>query len=79
MLKTKDIRVRDPYIVNEGGVYYMYATTCFEAWGKDQKWNTSLCHPWASAPISVLAEDILPAHPEYGKIVYKKNSDGGMK
>lgn len=48
------------------------ATTCFEAWGKDQKWNTSLCHPWASAPISVLAEDILPAHPEYGKIVYKK-------
>lgn len=34
------------------------ATTCFEAWGKDQKWNTSLCHPWASAPIIVLLEDI---------------------
>lgn len=34
------------------------ATTCFEAWGKDQKWNTSLCHPWASSPISVLIEDI---------------------
>ena len=48
------------------------ATTCFEAWGKDQKWNTSLCHPWASAPISVLAEDVLPALPRYGRIVYKK-------
>ncbi len=35
------------------------ATTCFEAWGKEQKWNTSLCHPWASAPISVLIEGIL--------------------
>lgn len=49
------------------------ATTCFEAWGKDQKWNTSLCHPWASAPISVLAEDILPKHPELGRIVYRKS------
>ncbi len=47
------------------------ATTCFEAWGKEQKWNTSLCHPWASAPISVLAEDILPNHPELGRIVYR--------
>lgn len=35
------------------------ATTCFEAWGKDQKWNTSLCHAWASAPIIALTEDIL--------------------
>ncbi|MDE6723087.1 MAG: family 78 glycoside hydrolase catalytic domain, partial [Eubacterium sp.] len=26
------------------------ATTCFEAWGKDKKWNTSLFHPWACAP-----------------------------
>lgn len=48
------------------------ATTCFEAWGKDQKWNTSLCHPWASGPISVLAEDILPNMPEVGKLVYNK-------
>ncbi|MBE6611535.1 MAG: alpha-L-rhamnosidase [Ruminococcaceae bacterium] len=40
------------------------ATTCFEAWGKDQKWNTSLCHPWASAPISVLIEDILGVTPK---------------
>ena len=47
------------------------ATTCFEAWGKDQKWNTSLCHPWASAPISVLAEDIIPNLSGVGEIIYK--------
>lgn len=49
------------------------ATTCFEAWGKDKKWNTSLCHPWAVAPVSVLAEDILPNMPETGIIIYKNN------
>ena len=40
------------------------ATTCFEAWGKDQKWNTSLCHAWASAPIPVLIEDIIGLKPD---------------
>ena len=35
------------------------ATTCFEAWGKEQKWNTSLCHPWGSAPIPIIIEDLL--------------------
>jgi len=40
------------------------ATSCFEAWGKEQKWNTSLCHPWASAPITVLIEDICGWHPD---------------
>ena len=34
------------------------ASTCFEAWGKEQKWNTSLCHPWASAPIIAIFEDL---------------------
>ncbi len=33
------------------------ATTCFEAWGKEQKWNTSLCHPWASSPVIILVEE----------------------
>ncbi len=33
------------------------ATTLFEAWGKEQKSNTSLCHPWASAPIIALCHD----------------------
>ena len=31
------------------------ATSCFEAWGKEQKHNTSLCHPWASTPIILLS------------------------
>jgi hypothetical protein len=39
------------------------ATTCFEAWGKQQKWNTSLCHPWASAPIIIIIEDIMGIKP----------------
>lgn len=34
------------------------ATTTFEAWGKAQKWNTSLFHPWATAPLIVFAKDI---------------------
>ena len=57
----KDIMLN--MLVNEGehGWVNMLregATTCFEAWGKDQKWNTSLCHPWASAPISIIIEDL---------------------
>lgn len=49
------------------------ATTCFEAWGKEQKWNTSLCHPWASSPIPVLIEDIAgikPAKPGWEEISF---------
>lgn len=34
------------------------ATTTFEAWGKEQKWNTSLCHPWATAPAIVFADGV---------------------
>lgn len=30
------------------------ATTAYEAWGKDQKKNTSLCHPWSVSPILIL-------------------------
>ncbi|MBQ9116277.1 MAG: hypothetical protein IJY04_04590, partial [Clostridia bacterium] len=52
-------------MVREGG------TACFEAWGKDKKWNTSLCHPWASSPVPVLIEDILPLHPELGSVEHK--------
>ena len=33
------------------------ATTTFESWGKKQKWNTSLFHPWATAPLIVFAKD----------------------
>lgn len=35
------------------------ATTTFEAWGKDQKWNTSLFHPWATAPLIILSKNTL--------------------
>lgn len=42
------------------------ATACFETWGKDQKWNTSLCHPWASSPISLIIEDIAGVKPVSG-------------
>lgn len=34
------------------------ATTTFEAWGKDQKHNTSLFHPWATTPIIIIMEDL---------------------
>lgn len=40
------------------------ATTCFEAWGKEQKWNTSLCHPWACAPVSFFIERIAGIRPD---------------
>lgn len=36
------------------------ATTTFEAWGKDDKWNCSLFHPWASGPVIIFAENTLP-------------------
>ena len=40
------------------------ATTCYEAWGKEQKINTSLCHPWASSPIIAIIEDIAGICPQ---------------
>ncbi|MCF6285038.1 MAG: family 78 glycoside hydrolase catalytic domain, partial [Candidatus Hydrogenedentes bacterium] len=39
------------------------ATTCMEAWGPDQKWNTSWCHPWSSSPIYIIAEHVLGLSP----------------
>lgn len=48
------------------------ATTCWEAWGADQKWNTSLCHAWACAPIPVLAEDV-------AGIVPDPSAEGGFR
>lgn len=43
------------------------ASSCFEAWGKDKKANTSLCHPWASAPIILITEEILGINYHDGK------------
>ena len=36
------------------------ATTTFEAWGKEQKKNTSLFHPWATAPLIVFSDHVRP-------------------
>lgn len=33
------------------------ATRTYEAWGKDEKWNTSLFHPWSTAPLLILYEE----------------------
>ena len=64
-------RYEDAYhlIINESAHGWVQmlrddATACLEAWGKDQKWNTSLCHPWASAPISVIIEELAGIHPD---------------
>lgn len=46
------------HMIRDGG------TCCMEAWGKDLKFNTSFCHPWASAPIVVLIEDLLGVSPD---------------
>lgn len=40
-------------MINEG------ATTAFEAWGKEQKWNTSLFHPWSVAPLVIFNKDYI--------------------
>lgn len=50
-------------LVNDGPHGWMNmiregATTCMEAWGKDRKWNTSLCHPWGTSPISIIIEEL---------------------
>ncbi|MDT8391997.1 MAG: family 78 glycoside hydrolase catalytic domain [Lentisphaeria bacterium] len=40
------------------------ATTCMEAWAPDLKWNTSWCHPWSSAPIAMIAHEVMGVSPE---------------
>jgi len=39
------------------------ATTCLEAWAPDLKWNTSWCHPWSSAPIGMIAHELIGLRP----------------
>lgn len=39
------------------------ATACMEAWGPDQKWNTSWLHPWASCPVYLVAQYVMGLHP----------------
>lgn len=50
------------------------ATTCMEAWGPDQKWNTSWCHPWSSSPIYLTAQRVMglrPAEPGWKRIRFE--------
>jgi len=47
------------------------ATTCMEAWGPDQKWNTSWLHPWSSSPIYLIVEYVMglsPGEPGWQRI-----------
>jgi alpha-L-rhamnosidase len=58
------------------------ATTCFEAWSKDLKWNTSLCHPWASAPIPLLIEEIFgikPAAPGWTQVRFSPRMPDSLR
>jgi hypothetical protein len=58
------------------------ATTCFEAWSKELKWNTSLCHPWASAPIPLLIEEIIglkPAEPGWKQVCFTPHIPAALK
>jgi len=50
------------------------ATTCMEAWGPEQKWNTSWCHPWSSGPVYLIAERVVglrPAEPGWRRIAFE--------
>ncbi|MCD8105157.1 MAG: family 78 glycoside hydrolase catalytic domain [Lachnospiraceae bacterium] len=40
------------------------ASASFEVWGKEQKWNTSLCHGWSSGFIPLFIEEIAGLHPD---------------
>ena len=51
------------FITNEGKHGWMNmikngATTLFEAWDKNEKWNTSLFHPWGCSPLLIYYEDL---------------------
>ena len=82
---TKYGRYEQAYrlIISEGERTWMNmvhegATSCFEAWGKEQKWNTSLCHPWASTPVIMLVEDFAGVKYENGEIRMNPQNIGGL-
>ncbi|MDX9753494.1 MAG: family 78 glycoside hydrolase catalytic domain [bacterium] len=57
------------------------ATACLEAWGPDQKWNTSWCHPWASCPIFLTANEVMglkPAAPGWDEIHFFPKPPRGL-
>ncbi len=40
------------------------ATACFESWGRERKWNASLCHAWASGPVPLIIEELAGFRPD---------------
>jgi len=40
------------------------ATSTFEAWGLNQKWNTSLCHPFTASPAYFYIGEIMGIKPD---------------
>ena len=63
LVKCGEQKLAEELALDEGAWRLMLAegaTTTFEAWGKEQKWNTSLFHPWATAPVIVFAKDAIP-------------------
>jgi len=58
------------------------ATTCFEAWSKELKINTSLCHPWASAPVPIVIEHIIglkPAAPGWKQVQFRPHLPASLQ
>lgn len=61
MLRTEDIRIRDPYIVAHGGKYYLYSSTPINEQMSDHSvyvYVSEDCHTWAEPkPIFTIPAD----------------------
>ena len=58
------------------------ATTCMEAWGPDQKWNTSWCHPWSSSPVFLIIEQVMgltPSKPGWRAVRFAPNMPDSLE
>jgi hypothetical protein len=74
--------IRSENLHSWGNMVKEGATACFEAWSKDLKWNTSLCHPWASAPIPLLIEEVIglkPAAPGWKTVSFQPQIPKSLK
>ena len=43
-MKTDEINIRDPYILCDNGIYYLYGTRAETCWGKAEGFDLSLIH-----------------------------------
>ena len=64
MLRTEDIRIRDPYIVAHGGKYYLYSSTPINDQMSDHSvyvYVSEDCHTWAEPkPIFTIPAPSVP-------------------